>query len=558
MTNKVLIIGGVAGGATAAARLRRRDENAQIIIFENGDYISYGNCGLPYYIGGVIKNREALLLQTPEAMKTNFNIEVRVSNEVTKILPDEKKIEVKELKSGRVYEESYDRLIIATGSSPVKPPVPGIDADNIFTLWNVPDTDAIKKFLQERRPKTAAVIGGGFIGLEMAENLREAGLQVSLIEMQNQVMAPLDREMAEPLHENMLKHGVNLILGDGVKEFHHQDDRIRLELTSGRMVETDMVILSIGVRPNSGLAADAGIELNARKGIAVNEYLQTSVPDIYAVGDVIGVNHLVTGDQTMIPLAGPANRQARIAADNCCGDQKEYKGSLGTAVAKIFDLHAASVGLNEKQLKAAGKTKGEDYCTALISQRSHAAYYPGASMLTLKMIFEKSGKILGGQIVGRDGVDKRIDTLASVMKMGGSIYDLQELELAYAPPFSSAKDPVNMLGFVAENIIRGQVQFIEWNDLESMLADGGESNDFTVLDVTEAWEREMFSVPGSCHIPLGQLRGRMNELDKSRLIITYCAIGVRSYNAARILMQNGFERVAVLSGGSVFYRSGRH
>ncbi|MDD3205198.1 MAG: FAD-dependent oxidoreductase [Lachnospiraceae bacterium] len=547
MAKKTIIIGGVAGGATAAARLRRRDEAMQIILLERGAYISYANCGLPYYIGDTIKNRDALLLQSPLAMKNKFNIDVRISNEATAILPDEKKVVVKNLKTGESYEESYDHLVIATGSSPIKPPIPGIDGEHIFTLWTIPDTDVIKKYLQEKRPRTAAVIGGGFIGLEMAENLHKAGLQVSIIEMQDQVMAPLDKEMANLLHENMIMNHVDLILGDGVKEFHTENGLTRIELNSGNTVKADMVILSIGVRPNSELAAKAGIQLNHRKGIVVDEYLQTSIKDIYAVGDAIGVEHYVLKEETMISLAGPANKQARILADNLCGDHKKYKGTLGTAVAKVFDLNAASVGLNEKQLIGMGKVKGQDYFTALINQKSHAGYYPEATPITLKLLFEKEGRILGGQIVGQDGVDKRIDILATTMRLNGTIYDLEELELAYAPPFSSAKDPINMLGFVAENVSKGLVQFIEWDELEK--------EDIVVLDVTEDMERMVFSIPGSYHIPLGQLRNRLGELDKSKMIVPYCAVGVRSYNAARILMQNGFERVAVLSGGTAFYKS---
>lgn len=573
MAKKTVIIGGVAGGATTAARLRRRDEARQIIIFERGEYISYANCGLPYYIGDAIKSRDALLLQTPELMKSRFNVDVRVKSEVTGILPDEKKVVVRDLGTGETYEEEYDDLVIATGSSPVKPPIPGIDGENIFTLWTIPDTDKIKEYLQEKKPKTAAVIGGGFIGLEMAENLHAAGVQVSIIEMQDQVMAPLDKEMANLLHENMEMNQVELILGDGVKEFHNEAEQVRIRLTSGKEIQADMVLLSIGVRPNSELAKEAGLELNARRGIVVDEYLRTSDKDIYAVGDVIGVDNFITGEKTMIPLAGPANKQARILADNLSGDHKKYNGSMGTAVAKVFDLNAASTGLNEKQLKTMGKSKGKDYDTVLINQKSHAGYYPGATTLTLKMIFDREGKILGGQIVGQDGVDKRIDTLASAIRLGGTIYDLEELELSYAPPFSSAKDPVNMLGFTAENVLRKMVSFIEWDELDELINNAGNNQvsgntqkdpgsgniqknpEFTVLDVTEEMERMVFSIPGSYPIPLGQLRGRMGELDKNKLIITYCAIGVRAYNAARILMQSGFEKVMVLSGGTSFYKA---
>ena len=558
MAVKTIIIGGVAGGATTAARLRRKDESMEIIVFERGAYISYANCGLPYYIGDVIKNRDALLLQTPEAMKSRFRIDVRVWNEVIEIRPEEKKVRVKELNTDRIYEESYDNLILATGSSPVKPPIPGIDAENIFTVWTVPDTDSIRAYIAQKQAKKAAVIGGGFIGLEMAENLSEAGLQVSLIEMQNQVMAPVDFEMAHLLHENLRRNQVDLWLGDGVKAFHRKNGRTSIELASGQFVEADLVILSIGVRPNNELAKNAGIALNARGGIIVDAYLQTSVNDIYAVGDVIEVDHSVTKEKTMIPLAGPANKQARILADNLTGDKKKYNGTQGTSIAKVFDLDVGAVGLNEKQLKSMGKVKNEDYWTVLINQKSHAGYYPGATPLTLKLLFEKEGRILGAQIVGADGADKRIDTIATVMRLNGTVYDLEELELAYAPPFSSAKDPVNMLGFVAENVLKGLVRFIEWEEVDALLEEPDSARNVTVLDVTEEMERMVFSIPGSYHIPFGQIRDRLKELDQEKLIIPYCAIGVRAYNAARILMQNGFSKVAVMSGGTSFYKSMHH
>lgn len=553
MNKRTLIIGGVAGGATTATRLRRRDENREIIVFERGEYISYANCGLPYYIGDTIKSRDALLLQTPEAMKDKYNIDVRIKNEVLEIDPDAKKVIVKDLKTDKTYEESYDDLVIATGSSPLKPQIPGIDHKNIFTLWNVNDMDNIKSYINENKISSAAVIGGGFIGLEMAENLDHANLEVTLIEMQNQVMAPLDLEMANLLHENIIANGVDLILNDGVKAFEDAGEKIKIILTSGQEVIVDMVVLSIGVKPNSELAAKANLALNAKKGIIVDEYLKTSADHIYAVGDVIEVDNFITKEKTMIPLAGPANKQARILADNLCGDQKKYHGSQGSAIAKVFDLNAASVGINEKQLKAMKKVKNKDYFTALINQKSHAGYYPGATNLTLKMIFDADGKIYGAQIVGQDGVDKRIDTLATTIRLKGTIYDLMELELSYAPPFSSAKDPVNMLGYVAENILSHKARFIEWNEVDALLED--KKDNFVILDVTEEMERMVFAIKDSYHIPLGKLRQRINELDKSKLIIPYCAIGVRSYNAARILMQNGFKRVAILSGGTSFYKS---
>lgn len=558
MAKRTLIIGGVAGGATTAARLRRKDGNMEIIVFERGDYISYANCGLPYYIGDVIKSRDALLLQTPVIMKNRFNIDVRVSSEVTKILPEEKAILVKNKATGEEYREEYDNLVISTGSSPLVPPIEGIKGDNIFTLWTVPDTDKIKSYINDKSPKTAAVIGGGFIGLEMAENLTEQGLEVTLVEMQDQVMPSVDYEMANLLHENMRMNGVELVLKDGVKSFEKSGDVTTITLTSGRTLSADMVILSIGVRPNSELAKDAGIELNQRGGVKVNEYLETSHSDIYAVGDVIEVDNFVLGSKTMIPLAGPANKQGRILADNLTGSRKKYRGSLGTSVAKVFDLDVASVGVNEKTLISLGKEKHKDYYTALINQKSHAGYYPGAVPLILKMIFGKDGEIFGAQIVGQEGADKRIDTISSVMGLKGTVYDLAELELAYAPPFSSAKDPVNMLGFVAENILTGMASFIEYNEVDAIIRDDEKSKEYTILDVTEEVERMVFAMDKSVNIPLGELKQRFTELDKSKTIITYCAIGVRSYNAARLLMQNGFEKVKILSGGTSFYKSMHH
>lgn len=555
MSKKTVIIGGIAGGATAATRLRRRDESMEIVILEKGEYISYANCGLPYYIGDVIKSRDALLIQTPKAIKSKFDIDVRVSNEVTAIIPKEKKVKVKNLVTGQEYEESYDDLILATGSSPLKPPIPGIDSENIFTLWTIPDMDRIKAYMNEKRPQRAAVIGGGFIGLEMAENLHREGLNVSVIEMLDQVMAPIDKDMANLVHENMKMNNVELILKDGVKEFHYEDGVTKIELQSGKTIEADMVILSIGVRPNSKLAAEAGLLLNKRGGVVVDEYQKTSEDGIYAVGDVTEVINHVSKEKTMIPLAGPANKQARIVADNLTGGSKKYNGTMGTAAAKVFDLDVASTGLNEKQLKAMGKVRHKDYHVALINQKSHAGYYPGATPLTLKMIFDNEGKIMGGQVIGQEGVDKRIDTLSATMRMSGTIYDLEEQEFAYAPPYSSAKDPVNMLGFVAENILTKMTGFVSWDEMDEIMADAERSKDYMILDIAEEEERMVFSIPGSYHIPLSELRERIEEIDKEKHIITCCSIGVRSYNAARILSQRGFENVSVLAGGTTFYKS---
>ncbi len=546
---KIVIIGGVAGGASCAARLRRLDEEADIVLLERGEYISYANCGLPYHVGDVIKSRDALLLQTPEAMKKKYGIDVRVKNEVTSIDREKKTVSVRRLDTGETYEEAYDTLVISTGSSPVRPPIPGIGSSRIQTLWTVPDTDRIRALIKDNGIRSAAVIGGGFIGLEMAENLRHAGLSVSLIEMQDQVMAPLDYEMAQILHENIIQNEVNLYLGDGVKAFEDQDQAVSITLTSGKTLKAELVILSIGVRPNSELAKAAGLTINERGGIVVDDYLKTSDSDIYAVGDVIQVEDFIFKDSAMVPLAGPANKQGRIAANNIAGAHETYRGTQGTSVAKVFDLTAASTGANEKVLIKRGLKKGTDYESILITQNSHAGYYPGAVPMSLKLLFSVDGKkIYGAQIVGRDGVDKRIDTLAVSIRLGAGTEDLKHLELAYAPPFSSAKDPVNMAGFVAENVLTGKISFSDWDVVEK-------NPDAVLLDVREDAELMAFSLPHAVHIPLGQLRSRLNELDRTKEIITFCAIGVRSYNAARILMQNGFKKVRLYPGGTRFYQS---
>ncbi len=546
---KIVIIGGVAGGASCAARLRRLDNDVEIILFERGPYISYANCGLPYHVGNVIKTRDALLLQTPEAMHDKFNVDVRVNSEVTSIDRQNKTVSIRET-AGKEYTETYDTLVISTGSSPLRPPIPGIDSNRIKTLWTVPDTDTIKDMVKREEVKTAAVIGGGFIGLEMAENLHEAGLEVSIIEMLPQVMAPVDFEMSQLLHENISQNGVKLHLNDGVSSFEDTGLSVNISLNSGTIVKADMVILAIGVRPNSKLAKDAGLELNQRGGIVSSNKLLTSDPNIYAIGDVIEVDDFVFGDKTMIPLAGPANKQGRIAADLIAGLEDSYEGTLGTSVAKVFDLTAAATGANEKTLIRRGLEKGKDYEAITIIQNSHAGYYPGALPLTLKVLFcPKTDKIFGAQIIGRDGVDKRIDTIATTIRLGGKVSDLCRLELAYAPPYSSAKDPVNMAGFVAENLKNGLVKFANWNDLD-------ESHDgVTVLDVREKSEVMAVSISYAVNIPLNTLRSRLDELDKTKPIIVFCAVGVRAYNAYRILVQNGFENVKVYPGGMRFYVS---
>lgn len=548
MSKKVLIVGGVAGGASAAARLRRLDETAEIIMFEKGEHISFANCGLPYYIGGTIEQRDALLVQTPEKMRARFNIDVRVKNEVLSIDRDKKEVKVKDLNSGKVYKESYDYLVLSPGASPIKPPIPGIDSPNIFTLRNIPDTDAIKEYVDNKKPKRAVVVGGGFIGIEMAENLYDRGLEVSIVEMADQVMGPIDFDMAQIVHQHIKSKDVKLYLKDGVKEFEYKNGVTTVTLQSGKTLDADIVILAIGVRPDSKLAIDCGLEVNQRGGIIVDEYLRTSDKNIYAIGDAIEVVDFVNGSKTMIPLAGPANKQGRIVANNIAGREEKYKGTQGTSIAKVFDLTVASTGNNEKILNRMGKKYGKDYKIALIHSKSHAGYYPGAIPMTIKLIFNLKGKILGAQIVGYDGVDKRIDVIASAIRFGGTIYDLKELELAYAPPYSSAKDPVNMVGFTAENILKRDVDVIMCNELEKL-----DKNEAIILDVRDEIERELGYIEGSINIPLDELRNRLNELDKEKLIIPYCAIGLRGYLAARILKQNGFKKVKNLSGGYTTY-----
>ena len=549
MGKKIVVVGGVAGGASCAARLRRLDEEAEIIVFERGEYISYANCGLPYHVGDVIKARSALILQTPEAMGKKYNTDVRVKQEVINIDREAKTVTVKKVDTGETYTESYDTLVLSTGSSPVKPPIPGIDSARIMTLWTVPDTDKIRNFVRSGSIKSAIVVGGGFIGLEMAENLRHTGLEVSIVEMLDQVMAPLDFEMAQLLHEQLVQQGVNLNLGDGVDSFSEKEDTVTVTLKSGKTLSAELIVLSIGVRPNGELAKAAGLEINARGGIVVSPTLQTSDPDIYAVGDVIEVEDFIDKSPTMIPLAGPANKQGRIAANNIAGASETYDGTQGTSIAKVFDLAAASTGENEKALHKKGLVKGKDYETLLITQNSHASYYPGSTPMTLKLIFAMDGKkIYGAQIVGTDGVDKRIDTIATTIRLGGTIKDLKTLELAYAPPFSSAKDPVNMAGFVAENILTGKVRLAGW-DIDIT------DDNVVALDVREDAELEAYTLPSYKQIPLGQLRGRFDELDKNSKIVTFCAIGVRSYNAARTLMENGFTNVWLYPAGTRFYQS---
>ena len=550
MGKKVLIVGGVAGGATAAARLRRLDETAEIILFERGEYISYANCGLPYHVGDVIRSRNALLLMQPNAMMKKFNMEVRTRHEVVAIDRKNKSVAVNNLITGETYSESYDTLILSTGSSPVKPPIPGISSARVMTLWTVPDTDRIKKFLAENEVKNAVVIGAGFIGLEMAENLHMAGTHVTVVEMLNQVMPPYDPEMARLLETHLQERGVSLCLGDGVAGFEEAQGGITVRLNSGRGIEADIAILAIGVRPNGELAKAAGLNVNARGGVVVDEYLRTSDPSIYAVGDVTEVEGYIDRSRTMIPLAGPANKQGRIAANNILGANERYDGTQGTSVVKVFDLTAAATGASEKLLNKRGMVRSKDYESVTIMQNSHAGYYPGASLMTLKLLFSMDGKkLFGAQIVGREGVDKRIDVIATVIRLNGGVEELKSLELAYAPPYGSAKDAVNMLGFVADNALSGKVAFSAWDAIDR------EDQNRLIIDVRDDAERLAYMVPGAYPLPLSEVRARMNELDKNKEIIMFCAIGVRAYNAARILQQNGFEHVKVYPGGTNFYRA---
>jgi CoA-disulfide reductase len=544
MGKKVLIVGGVAGGASAAARLRRLDEEMEIIIFERGEHISYANCGLPYYVSGVIAERDALLVQTPEGMRNRFKIDVRTYSEVTRIFPDEKVIEVQEA-NGKIYRESYDQLLLSPGAAPLRPPIPGIDDIEALVVRNVSDIDQIKRYIDEQQPQTAAVIGGGFIGLEMAENLQARGLNTTIIEMSNQVMAPLDFEMAAILHEHIFNKGVNLILEDGVKSFAKKENKTMITLQSGEQIQADLTIMAIGVKPEIKLAKEAGLTIGDLGGIKVNDKLQTSDPNIYAVGDAVEVKNLITGQAALIPLAGPANKQGRIVADVIAGRDSRYKGTQGTSIAKVFDLAAATTGVNEKMLIKIGMP----YEVSFTHSNSHASYYPGSTRVSVKLIFTKNdGRILGAQIVGSQGVDKRIDDIAGVIRRQGTIYDLQELELAYAPPFSSAKDPVNMAGYVAENIIVGDVRTIHWHELIKIQA-----KDVCVVDVRTEEERKGKFIPGSIHIPIDDLRGRLSELPQDKDIVVYCEIGLRGYLAYRILTQHGFKRVKSLSGGWVTY-----
>ena len=542
MNTKTIIIGGVAGGASAAARLRRLDEAAEIVILERGEYVSFANCGLPYYIGGAITDKSNLTLQTPESFRARFHIDVRVNSEAVKIDPEAKTVTVKDLKSGESYEESYDNLVLSPGAEPIRPNIEGIDSDIVFTLRNIPDTLKIKQYIEVAAPKSAVVIGGGYIGVEMAENLKEAGLEVSIAELADHLIAPLDFDMAADVHRYIKSKGIKLYLNNAVKAI----DGHTVVLQNGS-IHADMVIMSIGVRPETALAQACGIKINQRGSIMVDRHMKTNIPDIYAVGDAAEVEDFITKSPAFIPLAGPANKQGRIAADNIAGISSEYSGTQGSAVLKLFDMTAATTGLNEKSARAAGI----DYDKTYIYSGSHASYYPGASNMSVKALWDKKTlKILGGQIVGFDGVDKRMDVLAAAIRFGAKITDLTSLELCYAPPFGSAKDPVNMLGFVAENIVTGKIKQFFWHDAENLPRDGS----VTLLDVRTVTEVSRGKIDGFTNIPLDSLRERIGEIPKGKPVYVHCHSGLRSYIACRILTGNGYNCFN-LAGGWRLYES---
>jgi len=544
---KVLIVGGVAGGASAATRLRRQSESAEIILFEKGEYISYANCGLPYYIGGTIKDKERLIVTSPKLLRERFQIDVRTMSEVVKIDRAKKTVTVENHKDGSSYEESYDKLILSPGAQPKRPPLPGIELDGIFTLRTVPDTYRIDDYIKEKKAKTAVVVGAGFIGVEMAENLKERGLDVTIVEFLNQAVASLDPEMAAILHHHLRENGIHLMFGTGVQSFE-QTENIKVKLTGDKELSADLVILSIGVAPDSRLAKEAGLEVTATGSIKVDDTLATSDPDIFAVGDAISVRQIVTGEQTVIPLAGPANKQGRLAGENVLGERvTKDSGVQGSAVLKVFDLTAASTGLNEKQLKA----QNIPYQKTYVHPASHATYYPNSSQLSMKLLFAQDGKILGAQAVGYDGVEKRIDVLGTTLRLGGTVYDLEKLELCYAPPYSSAKDPVNMLGFTASNILRGDTKVFHYDEVDTL--DRGK---VTLLDVRTPEEVRAGTFDGAVNIPLDDLRSRMNELPKDKPVYAFCQVGLRGYLASRILTQNGYD-VYNLSGGYKTYSTAK-
>ncbi len=531
---KVVIVGGVAGGATAAARIRRLDENAEVIVFERSGYVSYANCGLPYYIGGIIEDEEQLKLQTPESFKTRFQVEMKVRHEVTAIHPDRKTVSVNNLETGERFEEKYDKLLLSPGAKPIQPNLPGIDMKNLFTLRTVEDTLRIKEYIDNNQPKSVILAGGGFIGLELAENLRELGMDVTIVQRSMQLMNPFDQDMAALIHNVVRRHGVKLVLGSSAEGFEKAEAGIDVLLKDASPLHADMVILAIGVSSESQLAKDAGLELGIKGTILVNDKMETSVPDIYAVGDAVSVKHSVTGQSAFIALAGPANKQGRIAADNICGGDSHYLGSQGSSVLKIFNLTAATTGINETTAKEAGI----DVDKVILSPMSHAGYYPGGKVMTMKVIFEKNTyRLLGAQIAGFEGVDKRIDVLATAIHAGLKAYKLKDLDLAYAPPYSSAKDPVNMAGFMIDNIAKGILKQFYLEDVESIR----KRDNVTLLDTRTVGEYNHGHIDGFINIPVDELRERLKEIPSDKAVYVICQSGLRSYIATRILVGNGFE-----------------
>lgn len=546
---KTIIVGGVAGGASAAARLRRLDEKSQIIVMERGDYVSFANCGLPYYIGGEITQESRLTLQTPQSFKARFNIDVRVGNEVLKVDPETRSVTVQDHKTGETYTESYDNLILSPGAEPIKPSIEGVDSSRVFTLRNIPDTMKIKSYLDRNNPRSAVVVGGGYIGVEMAENLKNAGLSVTIVELADHLIAPLDFDMAADVHRYVKGRGIGLVLDNGVKAIREAADGLNIALDKGDL-NADLLILSVGVRPETTLARQCGIKTNERGSIVVDTHMRTNVEGIYAVGDAVEVTDYITQRPAFIPLAGPANKQGRIAADNICGFDSRYEGTQGSSVLKIFDMTVATTGINEKTAQAAGM----DYDKTYIYYGSHAAYYPGATNMSVKALWDKkTHKLLGAQIVGFDGVDKRMDVLATAIRFGAKITDLAKLELCYAPPFGSAKDPVNMLGFVGENVVTGKLKQFFWHDVESLPRDGS----VTLLDVRTATEVSRGKIDGFMHIPVDSLRQHLDQIPKGKPVYVHCHSGLRSYIACRILMGNGYDCYN-LAGGWRLYESVMH
>jgi len=542
---KVVIVGGVAGGATAAARIRRLDERAEIVVFERSGYISYANCGLPYYIGGVIEDPKNLTLQTPESFFARFRVSVRVHHEVTAIHWERKTVSVQNLETGDTFEESYDKLLLSPGAKPTRPRIPGTDIEKVFTLRTVEDTFRIKEFVQNRHPESAILAGGGFIGLELAENLRSLGIDVTIVQRPQHLMSPFDGDMVSFIHAEVRRHGIRLVLGRAVEGVYERDGGVDVMLSEEASLHADMVVLAIGVTPDTRLAREAGLALGMKGSILVNDRMETSLPDIYAVGDAVQVRHVVTGQEALISLAGPANKQGRIAADNICGGDSRYSGSQGSSILKIFDLTAAATGISE----TAAKKAGLDAEAVILSPMSHAGYYPGGKVMTMKIVFEKeSCHLLGAQIVGYEGVDKRIDVLAASIYAGLKATDLAELDLAYAPPYSSAKDPVNMAGFLVDNIARGLVKQFRLEDLALLPRDGSVS----LLDVRTAAEYRQGHADGFQNIPVDELRQRLSELDRDKPVYIMCQSGLRSYIASRILTGNGFG-CCHFAGGFRFY-----